>query len=160
MWIFNLYFLKTYTTSQNALDKCKEVYGKNAIIFSNSAGSYKDPGYTKAIELEKIFGLPILRHNTKKPDGIEFIVKYFNCPANELAIIGDRFFTDVLFGNLNGMLTICTNPLVPEDSWSMRKMIDLEYSYANSLMKQKLKAPNHPLYSTSFVTSHHKINEN
>lgn len=33
------------------------------------------------------------------------------CTAQELVMVGDRCFTDVVFGNRHGMLTICPEPI-------------------------------------------------
>ncbi|MQL77088.1 hypothetical protein Taro_009486, partial [Colocasia esculenta] len=49
---------------------------------------------------------------TKKPAGTaEDIEKYFGCSASHLIMVGDRCFTDVVYGNQNGFLTILTGPL-------------------------------------------------
>ena len=36
------------------------------------------------------------------------------CPANKLIMIGDRYLTDIVYGNRHGMLTIRPSPLTRE----------------------------------------------
>ena len=38
-----------------------------------------------------------------------------NCSSKDLVIVGDRYLTDVVFGNLHGMLTVHTLPLCSGD---------------------------------------------
>lgn len=53
------------------------------------------------------------RHDSRKPDGGDLIRGHFNnLPGENMAMVGDRLLTDVVCGNLNGMLTIHTAPLV------------------------------------------------
>lgn len=49
----------------------------------------------------------------QKPEGGEEVAAYFGCSTADLVMIGDRFSTDVVFGNLYGMLTIKTEALDP-----------------------------------------------
>lgn len=49
----------------------------------------------------------MLRHTEKKPAGSAAdIASHFNCQPEELIMIGDRYLTDVVFGNRHGMLTV------------------------------------------------------
>lgn len=86
------------------------VAGCSAVLYSNWAGSANDAGHKAAATLERSVGIHVLRHNSKKPAGIEKVTEYFECAPSELAMVGDRLFTDVVFGNLNGMVTIATQP--------------------------------------------------
>ncbi len=97
------------------------------MVFSNSAGSGDDAGYEEAHRIERTLGLPVLRHAHKKPLGFDSVMQHFaalSSPSSslspssttvtapsQLAMVGDRYFTDVLFGNLHGMLTIHTSLL-------------------------------------------------
>ncbi|KAF3667398.1 hypothetical protein FXO37_10042 [Capsicum annuum] len=48
----------------------------------------------------------------KKPAGTaEEIEKQFGCESSRLIMVGDRPFTDIVYGNRNGFLTILTEPL-------------------------------------------------
>eukprot|EP01132_Coremiostelium_polycephalum_P004082 gene4082-5110_t len=106
------YKLEIYEPFKESLNKCKEIFGEsNVAIISNSAGSSDDPQFKKAIEIEKSIGIRVLKHGTKKPDGINAVTSHFQTSPNKIIMIGDRFLTDVLFGNLYGMLTIYTSPI-------------------------------------------------
>jgi phosphatidylglycerophosphatase GEP4 len=96
----------------------------NVAILSNSAGTLDDsPNYTQAKQIEKTTGIVVIRHDVKKPGGLGEVLSHFNgtvgtsppgnsavC-AEDCAIVGDRILTDVVFGNLCGMMTIHVEPL-------------------------------------------------
>jgi hypothetical protein len=42
---------------------------------------------------------------------MEHVVNCLQCPAKSIVVVGDRYLTDVVFGNLNGSLTIYTAPV-------------------------------------------------
>ena len=48
---------------------------------------------------------------TQKPEGVEEIQRMYKCNTNNIAFVGDRILTDVVFGNMNNMYTIYTQPL-------------------------------------------------
>ncbi|XP_073265716.1 phosphatidylglycerophosphate phosphatase 1, chloroplastic/mitochondrial isoform X3 [Populus alba] len=67
---------------------------------------------SKASALEKAIGIKVIRHRVKKPAGTaEEIEKHFGCKSSQLVMVGDRPFTDIVYGNQNGFLTILTKPL-------------------------------------------------
>ena len=78
--------------------------------------SYPSSIFTQANKLENSLGVPVLRHSEKKPSGGEALVKHFDNVSGQqnIAMVGDRILTDVLFGNLNGNLTIWTSQIVTE----------------------------------------------
>lgn len=118
---------------QNALD----VFGHdNVAILSNSAGTKDDKDYEDAIKIEEELGINVIRHDEKKPGGLEEVLHHFSnnvddqegvmdddddddgsknksipINASELCMVGDRLLTDVVFGNLHGMLTVHCLPL-------------------------------------------------
>jgi phosphatidylglycerophosphatase GEP4 len=95
------------------LENAKRVFGpSNVAIMSNSAGTLDDPDYKDAIRIEDALGISVIRHNEKKPGGLNEALEHFNIddPAC-LCMVGDRLLTDVVFGNLYGMLTVHTLPL-------------------------------------------------
>ena len=106
-----------------AWEECLSVFQReNVVIFSNSAGSTDDDpqnNYPEARRIENALKVPVLRHLEKKPyEGCKYdIEKHWNVVGddsflkNKVCVIGDRYFTDVLFGNLIGSLTIATDPL-------------------------------------------------
>eukprot|EP01088_Endostelium_zonatum_P019597 TRINITY_DN6849_c0_g1_i1.p1 TRINITY_DN6849_c0_g1~~TRINITY_DN6849_c0_g1_i1.p1 ORF type:complete len:234 (-),score=30.16 TRINITY_DN6849_c0_g1_i1:50-751(-) len=95
---------------------------ENVVIFSNSAGSPDDNpenNYPEAQKIEQGLKVPVLRHLEKKPyiGCTSDILNHWNKQNDSLflphqvCVIGDRYFTDVLFGNINGCLTIATAPI-------------------------------------------------
>ncbi len=82
-------------------------------ILSNSAGTDDDPGYEDAKLIEEALGIEVIRHREKKPGGLEELMDHFphvDSPS-QLCMVGDRLLTDIVFGNLHGMLTVHTLPL-------------------------------------------------
>lgn len=101
---------------KNALD----VFGHdNVAILSNSAGTKDDKDYEDAIKIENGLGINVIRHNEKKPGGLEEVLKHFADHgvenASQLCMVGDRLLTDIVFGNLFGMLTVHCMPLCSGD---------------------------------------------
>lgn len=79
------------------------------LIVSNSAGTADDPGGKEATLLEAATGVKVLRHSTKKPGCGAQVLEYFrNAPdvsvtsPSQVAIVGDRLFTDVMMANMIG----------------------------------------------------------
>eukprot|EP00559_Dactyliosolen_fragilissimus_P008433 CAMPEP_0184863620 /NCGR_PEP_ID=MMETSP0580-20130426/11938_1 /TAXON_ID=1118495 /ORGANISM="Dactyliosolen fragilissimus" /LENGTH=200 /DNA_ID=CAMNT_0027362067 /DNA_START=164 /DNA_END=766 /DNA_ORIENTATION=+ len=102
---------------QNALD----VFGQqNVAILSNSAGTKDDPNYEDAKMIEEALGISVIRHEIKKPGGLEEVLSHFGEDViqnpSQLCMVGDRLLTDVVFGNLHGMLTAHCLPLCSGDS--------------------------------------------
>ncbi|KZT21097.1 hypothetical protein NEOLEDRAFT_1164741 [Neolentinus lepideus HHB14362 ss-1] len=91
----------------DAWKECKETFGRdNILIVSNSAGTRRDAGAIQAESVSYHLSVPVLRHNTLKPGYpcISSIRKYFSSLPNpvkddELIIVGDRVFTDVVMAN-------------------------------------------------------------
>mmetsp|Transcript_32765 Transcript_32765/g.63186 ORF Transcript_32765/g.63186 Transcript_32765/m.63186 type:complete len:125 (+) Transcript_32765:27-401(+) len=75
---------------------------------SNSAGTNDDAEYREAKIVEDALGVPVLRHSAKKPGGFDELTAHYNgaLTPDQICIIGDRLFTDVLFGTLHGLLTV------------------------------------------------------
>jgi len=97
---------------KNALD----VFGHdNVAILSNSAGTKDDKDYEDAIKIEQEMGVNVIRHDDKKPGGMEEVMRHFEGngieDASQLCMVGDRLLTDIVFGNLYGMLTVHCLPL-------------------------------------------------
>lgn len=95
------------------LEAAKEIFGaQNVAIMSNSAGTKDDPGYEDATQIEEALGIAVIKHDEKKPGGLDEVLAHFDMddPA-ALCMIGDRLLTDVVFGNLYQMLTVHTLPL-------------------------------------------------
>ena len=59
--------------------------------------------------MEAALGLRVVRHGTKKPDGLSEVLAHFGDTvrgAERIVMIGDRALTDVVFGNQCAMATV------------------------------------------------------
>ncbi|ETW01985.1 HAD phosphatase, family IIIA, variant 2 [Aphanomyces invadans] len=89
---------------QDALRNSQRIFGMDrVVVFSNSAGSSDDlPNFDGATRVESELKVNVLRHGVKKPRGIDEMQQALQVRPDELIMIGDRYSTDVLFGNSNG----------------------------------------------------------
>jgi len=63
--------------------------------------------------MESALGIPVLRHASKKPAGrVDELEAQLGVKAHEMVMVGDRYLTDVLYGNRHGMATVRVAPLV------------------------------------------------
>ncbi len=62
-------------------------------------------------EIEKQLGCEIFLSRRKKPSKKLFaeITDKYNSEGGKVFVVGDRIFTDILFGNLNGAATVLVN---------------------------------------------------
>jgi phosphatidylglycerophosphatase GEP4 len=107
------YGMQIHPDASAGLQAAKDVFGsENVAIMSNSAGTLDDPEYEDAQKIEEALGIAVIRHHEKKPGGLREVLDHFHVddPAT-LCMVGDRLLTDVVFGNLYGMLTVHTLPL-------------------------------------------------
>jgi phosphatidylglycerophosphatase GEP4 len=102
------------------LKSCLAVFGPERVaILSNSAGTPDDVNFADAVALEESLGISVIRHVEKKPGGIAEVLKHFGLDdPSEICMVGDRLSTDVVFGNLHGMLTVHTQPFGDGESQS------------------------------------------
>jgi len=122
-----------HSSAQNGLEDCVRVFGRDKVaILSNSAGTRDDKDYKDANNIEVSLGIRVIRHNEKKPGGLDEVLQHFELtdPAT-LCMIGDRLLTDVVFGNLHGMLTVHTLPVVvgadnAKDNWTAKLLRPME----------------------------------
>ncbi|KIJ65984.1 hypothetical protein HYDPIDRAFT_181074 [Hydnomerulius pinastri MD-312] len=92
---------------QVAWKECREVFGEgNVLIVSNSAGTKHDAGEIQAESVSHYLAVPVLRHKSPKPaySCINTIRAYFSTLRepirdDELVVVGDRIFTDVVTAN-------------------------------------------------------------
>ncbi|KAH9485605.1 Phosphatidylglycerophosphate phosphatase 1, chloroplastic [Psilocybe cubensis] len=92
---------------QEAWKSCKETFGeRNVLIVSNSAGTHLDAGGIQAESVSHHLGVPVLSHKAMKPaySCITAIRGYFKSlpdpvEDNELIVVGDRVFTDLVLAN-------------------------------------------------------------
>ncbi|MBI5398421.1 YqeG family HAD IIIA-type phosphatase [Candidatus Woesearchaeota archaeon] len=141
------YVNEIYATIADAFAAFQDTYGKRIVIMSNSAGTKDDWDHEDAKKIEDDLCITVLRHDRKKPGGIEAALDYFDCKPSQLVMIGDRIFTDIVFGNRYGMLTIHTALLTEEgDLGAAVKARRYELALLERWKKQGKKAPAHPLY--------------
>eukprot|EP00934_Nitzschia_sp_Nitz4_P004288 Nitzschia sp. Nitz4//scaffold35_size145790//112690//113573//NITZ4_003048-RA/size145790-processed-gene-0.212-mRNA-1//1//CDS//3329549178//4278//frame0 len=95
------------------LEAAQAVFGKDRVaILSNSAGTNDDANFEDAKKIEIALGVAVIRHQVKKPGGLNEVLAHFEIKDPEtLCMVGDRLLTDIVFGNLYGMLTVHTLPL-------------------------------------------------
>ncbi|KAL6853492.1 hypothetical protein ACP4OV_019521 [Aristida adscensionis] len=133
-----------------AFDQCRAAFPPGALaIYSNSAGLKEyDPDGVDARAIEAaIEGVHVIRHDVKKPGGAaKEIESYFGCSASNLVFVGDRYFTDVVYGNRNGFLTVLTEPLnFANESYIVRRVRKLEAYIISYWYKKGHKPIKHPL---------------
>jgi phosphatidylglycerophosphatase GEP4 len=78
--------------------------------------------YSKADNIEREMGIKVLRHWYKKPMGGSELLSHWDLKKSKqvpIIVVGDRVLTDVVYGNLNGALTILVTDIVTEkgDNW-------------------------------------------
>lgn len=107
------YVNEIHPKAKEGFENALRIFGHdNVAIVSNSAGTLDDIDYRDANEIEAALGIAVIHHNEKKPGGLNEVLNHFSIqdPA-ELCMVGDRLLTDIVFGNLYGMLTVHTLPL-------------------------------------------------
>lgn len=122
-----------HSLASTGIDNAIEVFGREKVaILSNSAGTRDDKDYQDAIEIETSLGISVIRHDEKKPGGLAESLEHFQLtdPAS-LCMVGDRLLTDIVFGNLHGMLTIHVLPLCKgadnkRDNWTAKVLRPVE----------------------------------
>eukprot|EP00976_Prorocentrum_cordatum_P076374 1182279-Prorocentrum_minimum.AAC.4 len=147
------YVLSVHEPLRESLEECRKVFGGRLAILSNSAGLHQyDPDGEKAAALEKQLNIPVLRHASKKPAGTpEELEAHFNCPANKLIMVGDRYLTDIVYGNLLGMLTIRPAPFTEEGETTVVKSVRAAEDFFIARWRGKgIRAPDHPLVPSTF----------
>ncbi|KAL0955749.1 hypothetical protein HGRIS_001964 [Hohenbuehelia grisea] len=116
--------------------QCRRTFGAgNVLIVSNSAGTHLDAGEIQAESVTHHLGVPVLRHPSMKPaySCIKLIRNYFaTLPKpikdDELIVVGDRIFTDVIMANrmrtshVDGPLAVWTTGVWHKESMLMRWM--------------------------------------
>ena len=144
------YVNEIYPTVQEAFAHYREIFGERIAIMSNSAGTKYDKGYKDAEKIENELGIRVLRHDRKKPGGIGTVINFFRCSPKELVMFGDRIFTDIVFGNRYGMLTVHTALLTEEnDNKTAAKVRSYEIPLVRGFVENGIKPPNHVLYDGS-----------
>ncbi|KAI7872852.1 mitochondrial PGP phosphatase-domain-containing protein [Spinellus fusiger] len=141
------YVSHIYPPFEEAWRECKQTFGpKNIAIVSNSAGTTDDSNYKDAHTLEHSLQVTVLKHKAKKPAGGEALARHFKpILPQQVAFVGDRILTDVLFGNLNGNLTIWTRQVVTEkgDNKMALWLRRMEHRLISYLQERGVQPPPH-----------------
>ena len=125
-----------------ALAECVSVFGaENVAVLSNSAGLEQyDPTGAVADALEAALGIGFVRHASKKPGGgAGALVDRFGCATDEMVMIGDRYLTDVVYGNRHGMLTVRCAPFT--DAGESRAIGAAKWIEAFAVARWRWKPP-------------------
>lgn len=126
-----LVFLDTTKTKQEIVDwltVIKKQY--HCVIFSNSFSFFK-----RAPEISKLFDCELFLSKSKKPFKNLFwqMQKKYHVDNDKIFVVGDRLFTDVLFGKRNGVKTILIDPLNSKENIIIALVRKLE----NLILKNK-----------------------
>lgn len=115
------------------------------LIVSNTAGTGDDKDYEEARRIEQNTGVPVLRHETKKPGCHREILDYFKSKnvcdsAADVAVVGDRLFTDILMANMMGAagVWISKGVVVPDPKYWI---IGFEHRFYQRLLDRGYQAP-------------------
>ena len=99
-------------------------------ILSNSNKKEKVKKVAKTLDIPYIFfGTKPLKRGFKKAS------KELNLPYNELAIIGDQIFTDIIGGNRCKMYTILVEPISTREMY----ITAIKRGFENKIIKQYMK---------------------
>eukprot|EP00891_Asterochloris_glomerata_P009759 jgi/Astpho2/9759/Aster-03736 len=157
------YILSVHPPLQRSMQQCQEAFSGHLVLLSNSAGLQQfDPdgcsAGTEAAKLETVLGIQVLRHSTKKPAGdVKDLERHFGCSASELIMIGDRYLTDVVYGNRHGLLTIRPAPLAVKGEPQMVQLVrKIEDKLVKRWTRQGLRAPAHSFASDDKLQSFQK----
>jgi phosphatidylglycerophosphatase GEP4 len=133
------YATEVHPGAEAGLREALSTFGRdNVAILSNSAGTLDDPGYEDADRIEAEMGIAVIRHDEKKPGGLQEVLGHFGDGVedpSQLAMVGDRLLTDIVFGNLYGMLTLHCDPLCSgDDNKSDNKIASVVRSAENAVL--------------------------
>lgn len=141
------YAKEIHPTCRASIQQAIQVYGIDSVaVLSNSAGTATDdPDSADALAFEQanveILGgqtLPVIRHAAKKPsrECLHQVLEHFNnqksdtpkLQASDLIMVGDRLWTDIVFGNLYGCTTIYTAKTLDDttDNWMAKRIRPVE----------------------------------
>lgn len=146
------YSLELHPHVKTSLEECRRVFDGRLVLYSNSAGLQQfDPEGKEAAALEAALGIPVLRHREKKPaGGSEDMEQHFGCKAEQLVMVGDRYLTDVVFGNRNGMLTVRPAPFTSQgEPKAVLLARAIEESFVGRWQRSGVQPPQHPLVASA-----------
>ncbi|TGZ83233.1 HAD-superfamily phosphatase [Ascodesmis nigricans] len=102
--------LTVYKEYESTFTRLRAAYpGDRLLIVSNSSGTWEDRDYREAAHLERTLGIKVLRHHsTKKPGCWPEVFEHLKksdagvTRPDQVAVVGDRLFTDVVMANMMG----------------------------------------------------------
>jgi HAD superfamily phosphatase (TIGR01668 family) len=74
--------------------------------------------FAQILEIETVGGGP-----KPLPSGYRRVFRKLGIPAQQVAVIGDQIFTDILGGNWSGACTILVRPLAPHTDFFTTKLL-------------------------------------
>jgi len=127
--------------TDSVINWAKELKGQGVklYILSNSHRIKKVKNVAEKLNIEKYFYL------AKKPlkGGFKKIQKLLNINPENIGVVGDQIFTDILGGNRCKMYTILVEPINEKDIWITKIKRPLEEiiknMYKKSITKEKTK---------------------
>lgn len=131
-----------FPANKAKFEELRQAYpGSKLLIVSNSSGTGADPGFKDAELLEQNTGVTVLRHTTKKPGCSGEIMDYFRSRPDsqvtkpeQVAIVGDRLFTDMMMANMMGAHSVWVRDGVVED----RNIVSAKFNLLSALFKSSL----------------------
>jgi len=125
------YVDEVHPLAKDGLERCRKVFGSSMVILSNSAGTDDDVGFESADRISKALNMTVVRHKEKKPGGLVELMGCFpeDVAPEQVCVIGDRLLTDILFGNLYGMVTVHCQPLTLEGDNKIAKYVRVAESW-------------------------------
>jgi len=125
--------------SDSVINWTKELMGQGVklYILSNSHRIKKVKNVAEKLNIDNYFYL------AKKPSksGFKKIQKLLNINSENIGVVGDQIFTDVLGGNRCNMYTILVEPIDKKDIWitKIKRPIEemIKNKYKETLTKEK-----------------------
>ena len=104
-----LVFSETVETKKEIIDWFNKINNDYQCIGLSNSWTIKK----RKDRIFQLLGCKIFLSGFKKPSKKLFnnIKEVYGVEASKMIIVGDRIFSDVLFGNLNGATTVLINPL-------------------------------------------------
>lgn len=107
--------------------------GFKACILSNN-------GEQRIVKVAEKLDVPFI-HRARKPRRGAFYqaIKLMELKPEQIAVIGDQIFTDILGGNRSGLYTILVKPIDKREFMGTKFSRALEYFVLRRLLKQRYK---------------------
>lgn len=97
------------------LQDSREKFEKVSIISNGPGNLSKDKNYIQSNLLKSKYGIDVIRHSKPKPFcTMEFLEYFSSFKKEEIVLIGDRLFTDILMANRMGIKSIFVYPITKE----------------------------------------------